>query len=154
LKYQYAVGNRQHSGSYGWVKGHAGTDRLAELTAGQTVQVHYWRATPNESILLVGSKNVVGALLVILPFLLVCASELQFAFTGQVKWLTIAPGGLGFRIVNPPWGHALALVLFVSGAVHLTLSITILPWRASVISGLLLTFCIVPVAAWLIIKSR
>jgi hypothetical protein len=36
--------------------------------------------------------------------------------------------------------------------VHLTLSITILPWRASLISGLLLTFCILPVAAWLIIK--
>lgn len=150
LTYQYTVDNRQYSGSHSWPKGRDGTARLTKLTVGKTVQVHYWPATPYKSMLLIGSDNVVGLLLLVCVFLLFFSSELQFAFTGR-GWITINHANI-IRKTNPAWVKNLMPVAAFSGGGHLFLSIIILPWRASMISGLVLVFCILPVAAWQSIK--
>ena len=151
LKYQYTVGKQEYSGSDSWPKGVAGTSKLAKLTAGEIVRVYYFPAAPKESLLLRGTQNLVGVLLFLVPFLLINTNDLRFALTGR-RWIITAYGAGGIRIVSPPWCMSFMAVLCISGMAHLMLSITILPWRVSVILGLVLVFCIVPVAAWLTIR--
>jgi len=149
LNYQYTVDKQKYSGSDSWSKGIAGTSRLSKLTAGEIILVYYFPTTLNESLLLRGIQNLVGVLLFVVPFLLIGANDLRLALTGR-RWITTRPGAMGIRIVSPPWCMSFMAVLSFSGFAHLMLSI-ILPWRVSVILGLVLVFCIVPVAAWLII---
>jgi len=149
LNYQYTVDKQKYTGSDSWSKGIAGTGKLARLSAGEIIRVYYYPTAPNESLLLRGIQNLVGVLLFVVPFILIGANWLRFALTGR-RWITTRSGAMGIRIVSPPWCMNFMAVLAFSGFAHIMLSI-MLPWRVSVILGLVLVFCIVPVAAWLII---
>jgi len=152
LTYQYTVDNQPQVGFHSCVKDRAGTGRLAKLNVGQKVRVYYWPDRPHKSKVLTGSQNLMGLMLFMVPFILICSNDLQFAFTGR-RWLTTGNGAGGIRILKPVWVKNLMPVVAFSGGAHLLLSLIILPWRASVISGLVLVFCILPVAAWQTIKS-
>jgi len=149
LNYQYTVDKQKYTGSDSWSKGIAGTSKLARLSTGEIIRVYYYRTTPNKSLLLKGSENLVGVSLFVVPFILIGVNWLRFALTGR-RWITTRSGAMGIRIVSPPWCMNFMAVLAFSGFAHIMLSI-MLPWRVSVILGLVLVFCIVPVAAWLII---
>jgi hypothetical protein len=151
LTYQYTVDNQQQVAVHSFVKDRAGSGRLTKLKVGQKLRIYYWPHKPHKGEVLTGAQNLMGLMLFMVPFILICSSDLQFAFTGR-RWLKISHGGMGIRIEKPVWVKNLMPAVAFSGGAHLMLSIIILPWRASVISGLILTFCVLPMAAWQTIK--